>query len=211
MNNSSGHWDRREFLRGAALAGTAGLVGLRSDRALAEPPPETKRIRLLNRPTLCEAPQYVAEELLQGEGFRDIQYIKKGIEPAVVSHPRRATSGSGESHAGSRRRRGACSPAGQGPPAFLPVGGAHHRPPFPNQEGVEDRLPRHGGRRLGPHSSASPAGQRQKPGCAWLRGVPCSAAFCTRVCSRSARLLETWPTNPLPSTNKSIFLVLLEL
>ncbi|PYM46493.1 MAG: hypothetical protein DME14_18005 [Candidatus Rokuibacteriota bacterium] len=68
MNNSSGHWDRREFLRGAALAGTAGLVGLRSDRALAEPPPETKRIRLLNRPTLCEAPQYVAEELLQGEG-----------------------------------------------------------------------------------------------------------------------------------------------
>ena len=30
-----------------------------------------------------------------------------------------------------------------------------------------------------PHSSASPAGQRQKPGCAWLRGVPCSAAFST--------------------------------
>ena len=88
MNNSSGHWDRREFLRGAALAGTAGLVGLRSDRALAEPPPETKRIRLLNRPTLCEAPQYVAEELLQGEGFRDIQYIKKGIgreEDALAS------------------------------------------------------------------------------------------------------------------------------
>src|SRR3989442_611013 len=88
MNNSSGHWDRREFLRGAALAGTAGLVGLRSDRALAEPPPETKRIRLLNRPTLCEAPQYVAEELHQGEGFRDIQYIKKGIgreEDALAS------------------------------------------------------------------------------------------------------------------------------
>src|SRR5439155_13216076 len=46
---------------------------------------------------------------------------------------------------------------------------------------------------------------RQKVGCAWLRGMPCSAAFCTRVCSRSARLLETWPTNPLPSTNKSHF------
>src|SRR3989442_1769818 len=89
---------------------------------------------------------------------------------------------------------------GQGPPAFLPVGGAHHRPPFPNQEGVEGRLPRPGDRRLGPHSSASPAGQRQKPGCAWLRGVPCSAAFCTLVCCKSARLLEAWPTNPLPST-----------
>ena len=41
MNNSADQWDRREFLRGAALAGTAGLVGLRPDRALAEPPPET--------------------------------------------------------------------------------------------------------------------------------------------------------------------------
>src|SRR5213076_1514322 len=122
-----------------------------------------------------------------------------------------ATSGSGESHAGSRRRRGDCSRAGQGPPAFLRVGGAHHRPPFPNQEGVEGRLPRHGDRRLGPHSSASPAGQRQKPGCAWLRGVPCSAAFCTLVCCKSARLLEPRPTNPLPSTNKSLFLTLLEL
>src|SRR5207245_3276858 len=73
------------------------------------------------------------------------------------------------------------------------------------------RLPRHGDRRLGPHSGASPAGQRQKPGCAWLRGVPCSAAFCTLVCCRSARCLESWPTSPLPSTNKSFFLILLEL
>src|SRR2546426_7318831 len=95
-------------------------------------------------------------------------------------------------------KKGDCSPAGQGPPAFLPVGGARRRPPFPNQEGVEGRLPRPGDRRLGPHSSASPAGQRQKPGCAWLRGVPCSAAFCTLVCCKSARLLETWPPNPLP-------------
>src|SRR2546422_3608397 len=125
---------------------------------------------------------------------------RRGFAPA-----REATSGSGESHAGSRRRRGDCSPAGQGPPAFLPVGGAHHRPPFPNQEGVEGRLPRPGDRRLGPHSSASPAGQRQKPGCAGLRGVPCSAAFCTLVCCKSARLFETWPTNPLPSTNKYLF------
>src|SRR2546426_12571746 len=47
------------------------------------------------------------------------------------------------------------------------------------------------------------SGLRQKVGCAWLRGVPRFAAFCTRVCSRSARLLETWPTNPLPSTIKT--------
>src|SRR2546428_13155382 len=86
MNNSSGHWDRREFLCGAALAGTAGLVGLRSDRALAEPPPETKRIRLLNRPTLCEAPQKVAEELLQGEGLSALQYIMKGLGRGEITH-----------------------------------------------------------------------------------------------------------------------------
>jgi NitT/TauT family transport system substrate-binding protein len=30
---------------------------------------------LLKGPTICVAPQYVAEELLQGEGFTDVRYI----------------------------------------------------------------------------------------------------------------------------------------
>jgi NitT/TauT family transport system substrate-binding protein len=59
---------RREFARGLTLAGTAALLGARLDTASAEPPPETTRIRLVRRPQLCEAPQYVAEELLLGEG-----------------------------------------------------------------------------------------------------------------------------------------------
>jgi NitT/TauT family transport system substrate-binding protein len=67
---------RREFLQGLT-AGTAAFLGAYPTLAAAEPPPETKRIRLLNRPTLCEAPQYVAEELLQGEGFTEIRYIKR--------------------------------------------------------------------------------------------------------------------------------------
>jgi len=42
----------------------------------AEPPPETTRIRLVSIPGVCVAPQYVAEELLRGEGFTDVQYVK---------------------------------------------------------------------------------------------------------------------------------------
>jgi NitT/TauT family transport system substrate-binding protein len=71
---------RRDFLRG--LGAAAGLHGLGTEALADEPPPETTRIRLLRRPTLCEAPQYVAEELLQAEGFRDIQYVKRDLGAA---------------------------------------------------------------------------------------------------------------------------------
>jgi hypothetical protein len=70
-------WSRREFLTTAALAGTGALFGLRSDVRAAEPPPETTRIRLVATfPSICRAPQYLAEEFLLGEGFTDVQYIK---------------------------------------------------------------------------------------------------------------------------------------
>ena len=69
---------RREFLGGLTLMGTAGLLGLHSRPSAAEPPPETTRIRLVQIPSICQAPQYVAEELLRAEGFTDVQYIKKG-------------------------------------------------------------------------------------------------------------------------------------
>jgi NitT/TauT family transport system substrate-binding protein len=78
MNNSTDQWGRRKFLRGAALAGTAGLVGLRAEHALAEPPPETTRLKLVKIPSICQAPQYVAEALLKVEGFTDVEYVQKG-------------------------------------------------------------------------------------------------------------------------------------
>ena len=72
-------WDRREFVKGVvALAGSAGLLGYDMKPAAAEPPPETTRIRLSQIPGICIAPQYVAEELLRGEGFTDVQYVKVG-------------------------------------------------------------------------------------------------------------------------------------
>jgi NitT/TauT family transport system substrate-binding protein len=65
---------RRTFLGGLTLAGTAGLLGLCSRPAAAEPPPETTTLRIAQTAALCLTPQYVAEALLQAEGFTDVQY-----------------------------------------------------------------------------------------------------------------------------------------
>jgi NitT/TauT family transport system substrate-binding protein len=75
-NQRNDTWSRREFLGTAVLAGTGSLLGLGSELCAAEPPPETTKLRLIHVPTVCFAPQYIAEELFRSEGFTDIQYIK---------------------------------------------------------------------------------------------------------------------------------------
>ena len=64
-------------------------MGFPSEPSTAEPPPEMTRIKLDQRPSICVAAQYVAEEFLRAEGFSDVQYIKKSgpkeIEPALAS------------------------------------------------------------------------------------------------------------------------------
>src|SRR5262245_42765417 len=70
-------FSRRRFLGGVTLAGTAGLLGLTSGLVAAEPPPETTTLRLVRVPGICVAPEYVAEELLQGEGFTEVHYVEK--------------------------------------------------------------------------------------------------------------------------------------
>ena len=86
-------WSRREFLRGPTLAGTAVILGLKSESAAAEPPPETTRIRIHDAPITCFAPAYIAEELLKAEGFTDVQYIKtplnEGRHRSTKGRPRR--------------------------------------------------------------------------------------------------------------------------
>ncbi len=95
MRNRRGQgWNRREFLGGVTLGGTAGLLGLGSGRAAAEPPPETTRIRLVHRTdALCNSPQYVAEGLLRAEGFTEVEYIK-----APGGNPAEKALASGEAH-----------------------------------------------------------------------------------------------------------------
>jgi len=63
---------RRRLIAGA-VAATAGYL---TQRAIAaEGPLETTTVRLVQDPSSCLAPQYIAEELLQAEGFTDIRYI----------------------------------------------------------------------------------------------------------------------------------------
>ena len=66
---------RRKFLASTSALSAASLLGL-SYPAAAEPPPETKRIRLLHAPAICLAPQYLAEDLLRLEGFSEVEYVE---------------------------------------------------------------------------------------------------------------------------------------
>ena len=89
MSDRRAHVSRREFMSGLAFSGTLAFHGLRPTPAAAEPPPETTRLRMVRVPSICQSPQYLAEELLQAEGFTDVQYISKQgteeIEPALAS------------------------------------------------------------------------------------------------------------------------------
>src|SRR5215467_13313783 len=69
-------FSRRRFLGGLTLVGTAELLGVHPKLTAAEPPPETTRVRLIRSPDICLAPLYMAEELLQGEGFTEVKYVQ---------------------------------------------------------------------------------------------------------------------------------------
>ena len=78
---------RRDFVGTLAAATAMGLIGTNPQLVRAEPPPETTRIRIAKTPAICVAPMYVAEELLHGEGFTDVQYVEMDlprIAPSVA-------------------------------------------------------------------------------------------------------------------------------
>jgi NitT/TauT family transport system substrate-binding protein len=75
---------RRELLRGVGAAAAVAALAGRARTADAEAPPETTRIVLLQTASMCQAPQYVAEDLLRGEGFTDVRYIKKDGQRAIA-------------------------------------------------------------------------------------------------------------------------------
>ncbi len=90
INQCKGGWNRREFLSTVALAGTGALLRLQSNSLAADPPPETIKIKIVQRTdAMCNAPMYLAEELLAAEGFTEAEYVKttggSGAEKALAS------------------------------------------------------------------------------------------------------------------------------
>jgi NitT/TauT family transport system substrate-binding protein len=65
------------------LAAAASVLGARSSLA-KEGPPEIATVRIVSYPSVCTAPQYVAEELLRLEGFTDIRYVPTKYTDAVA-------------------------------------------------------------------------------------------------------------------------------
>jgi len=78
-DTASRRFSRRRFLTHTSILTATGLLLGVPRWAAAEPPPETTRIRLVHNPFLCEAPQYLAEELLRLEGFSEVEYVEKEI------------------------------------------------------------------------------------------------------------------------------------
>jgi NitT/TauT family transport system substrate-binding protein len=76
--------DRRRFLTGLTATGAAGLMGA-PNLAYAEPLPETTTVRLAKYfPSGCDAPQYLARDLLRAEGFTNVAYVE-GISDSSVA------------------------------------------------------------------------------------------------------------------------------
>ena len=66
---------RRELVKALASAGALGLAAIATSARAAEPPPETRRVRIVKFPSVCQAPVYVAEQLLRAEGFEEVTYV----------------------------------------------------------------------------------------------------------------------------------------
>jgi NitT/TauT family transport system substrate-binding protein len=78
---------RRTFLQGASALSAGVLLGL-PHQSRAEPPPEVNKIRLIHNIGICLAPQYLAKEFLQLEGFDDVEYVelKSGVMHPLIEN-----------------------------------------------------------------------------------------------------------------------------
>src|SRR6187402_2622325 len=59
---------RRALVQALGAAGAVSLAPALA-RAATEPPPETTHLRVVKFPSVCQAPVFLAEELLKAEGF----------------------------------------------------------------------------------------------------------------------------------------------
>ena len=83
---------RRDFLTSLSAAGAAGVLGAR-DRSPTRGRRRRPRSGYPRDPSICIAPEQIADDLLRAEGFTDVRYVQ-------VSHTRRCRR-SGEVDFGS--------------------------------------------------------------------------------------------------------------
>jgi NitT/TauT family transport system substrate-binding protein len=69
---------RRKFLTGMSTLGAATLLAPYRRSEAADEQLETTRIRFAHDPSICTAPQYLAEALLRLEGFTEVEYLPLG-------------------------------------------------------------------------------------------------------------------------------------
>ena len=74
--------NRRDFLASASFAAAASLLG-RGESFAQEAPPETTTVRLPTGSLICNAPAYIADELLRAEGFADIRRVAVSPESSA--------------------------------------------------------------------------------------------------------------------------------
>jgi NitT/TauT family transport system substrate-binding protein len=67
----------RLSLTAAGLAVLASCRSAGSESISIDAPLETTRLRLVQTPSMCQAPLYVAQDALRAEGFTEIEYIQK--------------------------------------------------------------------------------------------------------------------------------------
>ena len=86
---------RRDVLRAVAAA---GAIAAMPTLGAGEPPPETKRIRLLRYPidVACVSPMWIAEEMLRAEGFEEVSYVPVTMDRLATPNLVETMVGAGE-------------------------------------------------------------------------------------------------------------------
>ena len=74
---------RRAFLKTTGAAGAIAFGAGPVRPVAAQDEPETTKLTLANTTSLCAAPQYIAEELLRGEGFDGVRHLRLPGGPEV--------------------------------------------------------------------------------------------------------------------------------
>ena len=69
---------RRDFLTSLSAASVASLLGTRASLA-GDGPPEVTTLRIGYDSSICVAPNFIAEDLLRGEGFTEIRYMPHSL------------------------------------------------------------------------------------------------------------------------------------